>query len=274
MASTPVVGSGPVDFMDETTGQQLSIPISELAFTNNQIDASKWPLYNKHKLTVDAILAYLVSSGALTPAPAPPPVPALVLTAKQVGAAGNNIQVTFSNVGADPNDPAKFDASLTETDTWKGLTKDTIEKVVGTAAGGSLVFVTATSAVGRPRNQTYSVAVVGDKFKVFENDGVTEAFELNARTNDPEAKYTTVIISNVNAVDQTDPHFDMTATWQKSAAGIHVTPDLANEFAYEVAVAGPNGGAPGVPANGSVVLRGGAEAAPASAASAIVSGPS
>src|SRR5690348_12333752 len=126
MASTPVVGAGPVDFMNESTGQQLSIPLSDLAFTNNQIDASGWPLYNQYKATVDALLQYMVKSGALAPGTAPSPTPAMVLTAKAPGGLGNNIQLTFKNVGADPNDPDKFDATLTDTDTWRGLTKDTI----------------------------------------------------------------------------------------------------------------------------------------------------
>src|SRR5436309_7350705 len=144
MASTPVAGTGPVEFMDATTGKQLSIPLSVLAFKNNQIDASSWPLYNQYKPEVDALLAYMVKSGALTPGATPPPQPALMLTAKQSGALGNNIQVTFKNVGADPNDPDKFDATMTETDKWQGLTKDTIQNVIGTSAGASLIYVTQT----------------------------------------------------------------------------------------------------------------------------------
>src|SRR5262249_12727077 len=131
MTSTPVVGTGPIDFMDESTGQQLSIPLADLAFTNGQIDASAWPLYTSHKPSVDAQLKYLVGAGALTPAPTPPPRPALVLTARNAGRYGNGIQVAFSNAGADPNNPDRFDAALSETDTWHGLTKDTVEGVVG-----------------------------------------------------------------------------------------------------------------------------------------------
>src|ERR1700694_4995564 len=156
MATTPAVGSGPVEFMDETTGQQLSIPLSDLAFdAGGNLIPTGWPLYQQHKATVDSLLYYLQGTGAIYPSASPSPAPAMVIEAKQQGPTGNNIQIEFSKVGTtDPNDATKFDAKLTETEVYNGLTKDTVEGVVGTPATPGtkpgLVLVTAATAVGRP----------------------------------------------------------------------------------------------------------------------------
>jgi hypothetical protein len=269
--------------MDETTGQQLSIPLSDLAFdASGNLVPSGWPLYQQHKATVDSLLKYLLTTGAIYPAASPSPAPAMVIEAKQQGSSGNNIQLEFSKVGTtDPNDPTKFDAKLTETEVYNGLTKDTIEGVVGTPASPGttpgLVLVTAASAVGRPANKVYSMSAGAAPFKlkILEADGTTQAFELQARTpTDAEAKYTNVTISGVSATDATDPHFSLAVSWQKSATGIKAT-DLGTTFAYEIIVSPPPGAAaPGVPANGVVSLRGGAEVAAATTAKAVVSGES
>src|SRR5260370_8620296 len=131
MATSPAVSSGPFEFVDETTGQQLSIPLSDLAFdASGNLIPTGWPLYQQHKATVDSLLNYLRSTGAIYPAPSPPPAPAMVIEAKAKGSSGNNIQIAFSKVGtSDPNDATKFDAQLSETDTYPGLTKDTIKAI-------------------------------------------------------------------------------------------------------------------------------------------------
>ena len=283
MATTPAVGSGPVEFMDESTGQQLSIPLSDLAFdANGNLIPSGWPLYQQHKATVDSVLKYLQTTGAIYPAPSPPPAPAMVIEAKQQGSSGNNIQIEFSKVGTtDPNDPTKFDAKVTETEAYNGLTKDTVEGVLGTpttpGARPGLVLVTAGSAVGRPANKAYSMlaGAAPFKLKILEADGTTQAFELQARApGDSEAKYTSVTISGVSPTDATDPHFNLAVSWQKSATGTKAT-DLGTAFAYEINVSPPPGAAaPGVPANGVVSLRGGAEVAAATTAKAVVTGES
>jgi hypothetical protein len=267
--------------MDESTGQQLSIPLSELDFdANGKIDATGWPLYQAHQATVDSLLFYLQGTGALYPAPQPPPSPAMLIEAKQAGSNGNNIQVAFSKVGtSDPNDPKKFDAQVTETETYTGLTQNSIESTLGTPAKAGtappgLVAVTAGSAKGRPDNKTYTIPA-GNKLSVLQADGATQAFELQARdVADAEAKYTTVTISGVNAADPTDPHFNLTVTWQKSANGIK-SGDLQAQFEYEIKVSPPPGAAAvGIPGNGVVTLRGGAEVAAATTAKATVTGSS
>jgi len=281
MATTPAVGSGPVEFMDETTGQQLSIPLSDLAFDpNGNLIPSGWPLYQKYKTTVDNLLKYLKTTGALYPAPSPPPAPAMVIEAKQKGSSGNNIQIKFSKVGTtDPNDNTKFDAEVTDSETYSGLTKDTIEGVLGTPAAPGivpgLVLVTAGTALARPANKSYSMltGTTPFKLKILQADNTTQAFELQARDpNNAEAKYTTVTVSGVSATDATDPHFNLAVNWQKAATGIHAA-DLQTQFGFEITVSPPPGvAAPGLPANGVVTLRGGAEVAAATTAKAVVSG--
>jgi len=205
-----------------------------------------------------------------------------VIEAKQLGSSGNNIQIAFSKVGTtDPNDPTKFDVQVTEAEVYNGLTKDTIEGVLGTpATAGSapgLVLVTAGSAAGRPANQSYSMlaGAAPFKLKILEADGTAQAFELQARgASDLEAKYTAVAISGVSATDANDPHFNLAVTWQKSATAIKAA-DLGAQFSYEIKVSPPPGAtAPGVPANGVVTLRGGAQVAAATTAKAVVTGSS
>jgi hypothetical protein len=121
--------------------------------------------------------------------------------------ASNNIQVIFTNSGtSDPNDAKKFDAQLVETDTHLGLTKGTVEKTLGIAPGAGLVFPTVNSARGRPKNGVFPMAGLASPFKigVLEDDNATVAYELEARKDDAEAKYTTVVVSGVNPNDAND----------------------------------------------------------------------
>src|SRR5260370_12547911 len=148
MATSPAVSSGPFEFVDETTGQQLSIPLSDLAFdASGNLIPTGWPLYQQHKATVDSLLNYLRSTGAIYPAPSPPPAPAMVIEAKAKDSSGNNIQIAFSKVGTThPNDATKVDAQLSETDTYPGLTNDTIEGILWTptTTGSTPGLVTVT----------------------------------------------------------------------------------------------------------------------------------
>ena len=281
MATTPAVGSGPVEFMDESTGQQLSIPLSDLSFdANGNIVPDGWPLYQQHKATVDSLLAYLKISGAIYPAPQPPPTPAMVIEAKHEGSSGNNIQVAFSKVGiTDPNDSTKFDAQVTEAERYTSLTKDTIEGLIGTdlkpgSLPKGLIMVTDGSAKGRPTNKSYSMPAVAP-FKVsVKDDQNKQAFEVQARDGSEGAQYISVIVSGVSATDPNDQRFNLVVTWQKAAAAIKSS-DLSAQFGYEITVSAPQGAvSPGVPANGIVTLRGGADAAAATKAKATVVGSS
>jgi hypothetical protein len=274
MATSPAIGTGPVQFTD--AGQQFSIPLSDLAFDPSSHIVNNWPLYGQHTAAVDAWLGYLVKNGVIYPGAAPPPTAAMVITAHTSGSAGNNIGITFSNVGTtDPTDPTKFDATLLETDTYPRLTKDTIAAAL-TKRPGLVTLTTATPA--KPVNGQYPMSGLTKPYKVKVLAGATTtAFELTARSSaDDEAKYTTVTISGVSS-DPSDPMFDLTVTWQKAVIGTTATllqggGGTPGVFQYEIDVAPPTGASLGMPAGGTTNLRGGSEAAAATNASAIVVG--
>jgi hypothetical protein len=278
MATAPVVGTGPVEFLSEQgpdQGKQMLIPLTFLYFdANGVLKGDKWPLYLAHQATVDALLDYLSKAGAVYPAPQPSPPAALTITARHAGSSGNNIQLTFSNSGtSDPNDPKKFDAALVESDTYIGLTKDTAEQTVGTNAGAGLVFVTQGSAKARPKAGQYPMATLAQPFKVeVLDDHGNPAFELQPRDGtDNEAKNTTITVSGISN-DPNDPHFNLTVTWQKTVAGLN-TGQLQTDFEYEITVDNPPGGNQlGMPANGTIALRGGSDPAVAKSATAVVAG--
>lgn len=279
MSNTPVIGTGPIEFMSEAgaadQGKQLSIPLTELYFDSNGVlKGDRWPLYVAHKDAVDKLLAYVQQAGAVQPGSAPAPAAALKVTARYAGAAGNNIKLIVTKSGtSDPADATKFDAELVEQDSYPRLTKDTIEKVVGSAQGAALIFITPASAAAKPKAAAYPMLGGAQPFKVSVLDANgNQAFEVNARNaNDDEAKYTTITISGVSN-DPADPKFDLTVGWDKSGVGLHPA-DLQPTFAYEITVGNPpDGNALGVPGNGTVLLSGGSDPAQATPASAVVIG--
>src|SRR5260370_22095599 len=120
MATAPATANGPIEFTDQN-GKQFLIPISALFFDTGTLKTN-WPLYQQNKPEIDALLKYLQSSGAVKTAPQPAPVAAMVISAKQPGSAGNDVVINFSNVQPHQNAPTTFDASVTETNTYAGLT--------------------------------------------------------------------------------------------------------------------------------------------------------
>src|SRR6266436_3230409 len=121
MAKTPVTGAGPIEFTDD--GEQVVIPLSAFYLDANGALTSDSALYSnaKSKATVDAWLKQLQEGGVIQAATLPPPAATMVLTAKDAGAAGNNIAITFSNVDTAAG---TFDAEVKEQETYTGLTKE------------------------------------------------------------------------------------------------------------------------------------------------------
>ena len=267
MANSPVVGTGPIQFVDG--GQQLSIPLTDLAFDSSGSIVNSWPLYSQHTAATDAWLNYLKKNGAIYPGPTPPPSAAMVITAHNPGSSGNNISITFTNVGTtDPNDATKFDATVIETESYPGLTKDTITAALTSKPG---LVTLAAGAPAKPGNGQWQIPNVAPfKVEVLESDNATGAFELDARANDAEAQHTTVTVSNAST-DANNPFFDLTVTWQKTQTKVDVN-GLGAAFEYEIDVAAPQGGTLSMPAAGTFNLRGGSEAATATNAKAIVVG--
>jgi hypothetical protein len=293
MSEAAVTGRGPVSLVT-SSGIQVSIPLTALYFdANGALQAGRWPLYNKFKTDVDPWLSYLVKNGELTPAASPPPVAAMVITAADPGPAGNNIQVTFSNItpdAVDPSDPTKtkFDALVAETDSYTGLSYDSgaanfINNVLGTAQ----VIGTVTAAGTQPglvrvldgdqptQPNAGDVQLTGGTAMANSTVAVPgpagDAFHLVAKKLGGDGDETKVTIANVDAVAKT---FSLTATWSATIPGITLA-DLPAKLAqngYEISVTDPSGGNAftTVPAAGAVKLTGGAGAQPASAARATV----
>jgi len=274
MAKTPVMAAtGPIEFLAGT--QQISLPLSALYFENGKLKAAG-PLYTAHQADADKWLQYLADQGLVTPAAAPPPKQALLITAKNAGSQGNDIHIAIANVRPDPGDATKqiFDATLTQTDTYAGLTKDTIKDVLGTTSAftsGSrpgLVFVSSGGVPDLPQAGTYAPNNSG--VVSVPKDGGGNAFQLTYRVGVTGAT-ASVQIANVSTDAGT---FSLVATWTKTATGIYVT-QLATSFPDHIAVTKPDGSAANdtdVPAPGTVFLAGGSDAASAQNASAAVAG--
>ena len=273
MPEAVALGNGPVAFTTQD-GHQLLIPLSALSFdASGTLTVSNWPPYTTYKSQVDAWLNYLVASGELTPGAAPPPKPAILIQAADPGAAGNYIQVVISNVTQ-----TTFDATLTETDTYVGLSYDQaspsfIKTVLGTETTSGtkpgLVHILAADTPTTPKAGSYALTGGGASAKSAKpvaGDPSGTAFNVEAKKVGKDGDNTTVTIANVDGTAKT---FTLSAVWTSSVTGIQVT-DLPAKLAgsgYEITVNNPASGY-ALPAAGPIQLSGGADAAAAQAASA------
>jgi hypothetical protein len=289
MPNATVVGSGPVTFTT-TDGQQLSIPLSLLYFdSSNILKADRWPLYTKYKAEVDPWLHYLVTEGELTPGTTAAPLPAILIHAADPGQAGNNIQVTFSNITPDPSDPTNptkttFDAIVVETDAYSSLSFDPaspnfIKTVLGTqttitGSQPGLVHVFDADHPSQPKAGIYQLTggtSASKSTSTINSDPTGTAFNLEAKKNGMDGDKTSVTISNVDAVGKT---FSLVAVWSSQPITGSKLADLPGKLAqsassagYEISVTAPASGF-AIPATGVVGLTGGADPRTASTASA------
>jgi len=280
MSKLEVLGNGPIAFTDQS-GKMLLIPLSALTIDGNTIQAS--PPYDKDEIR--QWLQYLVNIGSLTPGTAPSPKPAMVIQAADPGPAGNNIQVIFSNIVPDPGDPTNaakttFDATVTEMDTYKGLSSDStspsfIKTVLGTdkAPKSGLVHVLDADNPSLPKAGVYPLAGGGasaNSSAQIPGASSGTAFNVEAKKNGQDGDNTTVTISNVDATAKT---FTLTAVWTQSVTGMKLKdlPDkLQGSSKYEIIVNKPNGGDFAIPAPGTIGLSGGADPKDATKASGTV----
>lgn len=279
MSKLEVLGNGPIAFTDQS-GKMLLIPLTALTIDGNTIQAS--PPYDKDEIR--QWLQYLVNIGSLTPGTAPSPKPAMVIQAADPGPAGNNIQVIFSNIVPDPGDPTNaakttFDATVTETDTYKGLSSDStspsfIKTVLGTdkAPKSGLVHVLDADNPSLPKAGVYPTGGGASANSSAQIPGASSstAFNVEAKKKGKDGDNTTVTISNVDA---TAKAFTLTAVWTQSVTGMKLKdlPDkLQGSSKYEIIVNKPNGGDFAIPAPGTIGLRGGADPTDATKASGTV----
>lgn len=271
---TAVLANGPVTFTDDK-GSQMAIPLPDLYFDAANIKADKWPPYKNSasqafKDSVDAWLQYLVRNGELVKDSQAVTGDAMLITAKSPGATGNTIKIVVTNIRDDATVPPNkiFDVTVTETDTYSGLTPATVKDVIGTAAGTGtqpgLVFVSSAAAPGLPAAGDNPLTGAPAKVKIKQADATT-AFEVQAKDADAAGANTVVTIKNISGES-----FDLVAVWNKTKTGIKAS-DMQTEFGYEITVAAPPSGASILtPATGAIVLSGGADAQGPTRASVIV----
>jgi hypothetical protein len=276
---TPATGNGPFEFTD-AEGRQWSIPLTAIKFSGNQyvIDPvwvtqlSLKPAENAAAIA-KAFLTYSVNEGNITPVSAASPFPAMLIQAATSGAAGNNIQlqVAISSLVASPpvNDPTQtqFSLTVTETDTYQGLTPATIQSQLQNQ--GALVQVQSVTPIGSPVPVSNTLQLSGSpasnaQLVVYDNGSPSlPLFTLVAKGSGPDGELTQVTIASDSGSPSSGPDtFTLTATWTKTVSGITVqtlASVVAGNFSYEIGVIKPSSGAFSVPAAGSSTLTGGAQ---------------
>lgn len=265
---TAVLANSPVSFTD-ATGKQKSIPLSDIYFdSSGAIKADRWPPYpagsSTFKNQVDAWLQYLVKKGDLVKDTAAPVPAAMLIEANQAGATGNSVRVVVSNV-REVAGTEVFDVTVTETDTYTGLTPGNIRNVIGASANGGtqpgLVFVSSGTPPAMPAAVTDQVLAASPTATAI----APSAFELTPKAAGADGALTKVTIKDVTAGT-----FTLVAVWTKSAAGIQPSA-MSATFGYELAISVPTGAtALAVPAPGEYVLSGGANAQGPQKASAVL----
>ncbi|MEO8714662.1 MAG: hypothetical protein ABI369_06590 [Acetobacteraceae bacterium] len=269
MVNIPALGGSPVAFTD-TNGNQREIPLSQLFFDSNGINATNWASYYVYKSIVDPWLAYLVAQALLAPGTVPTGKPALEIAAREAGAAGNAVSVTFANPtpNADPN-AATVDTTVAARQSWSLLTAASLSSVLGTGPGtGSqpgLVFLTGAAPAAGTMPVAGTVAAAGSPAEfVIPKQGGGTAFTLEALFNTAADAGDAALLSvTVPNVDTTNNSFSLVVNWTKShaAATVH---DLvnANPLGFLVSFAAPSGGLIGAPNAGTLALQGGADTSP------------
>lgn len=281
-----VIGNGPIGFTD-SKGNQRFIPLSVLEFSDSEIDASKWSLYTANKTIVDALLRELVDNDFLRPGPSPPPKPAMILKAAVPGAAGNNIQVAFSNLNVDTTTPADttFDATITAKETYEGLSYDSrnpespafIKNVLGTETltGTSPCLIRVRNADTPSKPQEDSYRLMGGNASTKSSKGIggdptRTAFTAEAWKNGDEGDSITATISDVD--DATNTFKLVVELKQTTITDIKLSqlPAKLAGSGIVLEVKKPDGGDYALPALGTVGLIGGSDAQAASTASATI----
>ena len=190
---------------------------------------------------------------------------------------GNNITVSIAvHPGADVTH-STFDVTVTETDSYTGLTMSTVESVLGsdTAKGKApgLVRVQRTNLTNVLPPSTTLQFAGGTATLPANGKAVTPGTETGltflAKKNGADGARTTVRISP----NPTKGSFDLQATWTKTVTGVTVATakEALAALNYAVTVAPPTGGAFALPAatpNAPVHLAGGADAPSPKAAAA------
>jgi hypothetical protein len=138
MANPGIIADGPITMMD-AEGREIVIPLTALTIVGGTVNTDGWPAFKKYssddQKIIQGWLAQLVSDGTVSAPAAAQPVPAMTVRASAPGPAGNLLSVKVDSGTSDP-DPSKttFNVSVVLTQTYTGLTRDTVESVLGSDA--------------------------------------------------------------------------------------------------------------------------------------------
>ncbi len=268
-----VVGNNPFEFTDGN-GSQVSIPLTALKFTAGvlDIDTGIWPDTYPAPLPdqIKALLSGMANGQMLVPPVVPAAKPAMTITAADPGTQGNNIRIDIVAHLSSNLDPttAMFDLTATESETYPGLTMDTIESVVGTDAqagsqpGIAHVLSGSVDKTKVPADQG-PVAfpdTPGAKstVEILDDAGPPNlVFKLEARRSGSGGSFGTATVSDVDTTAKT---FTLRLQWSHAVTNAKLATlgtDLA-PLTYLIAVSAPPSGSVSVPASTSnAALSGG-----------------
>jgi len=275
MPLTTAVANGPISYFT-SAGQQLLIPVTAFGFdASGQLQLVDPALPYSEALSW---LEHLHETGYIKQGEAPAPSLAMVISAADPGAWGNQIQVEIT-AGT-----TTFDLEVTATTSYTNVSLQTLIAELGTetqpgtrpglvrfrnadlAAIELPAAATASLASGTDATPVPASAITSGQIKRA-SDSSTVAFELVARKPGSGGNDIDVTISDVSTEDET---FSLQAVWHAEATGLDpsspsILDTIHDAFGYVISVAAPPSDELGVPATRTFHLTGGTDASKASA---------
>ncbi|HEX3437633.1 MAG TPA: DUF6519 domain-containing protein [Pseudacidobacterium sp.] len=209
----------------------------------------------------------------------------MLVMAANPGAAGNNIQIQFSNFQLNATPPT-FDMTVTETDIYLGQTTAAIEGVIGDDEGGPnsglahILTGSVNTSLAPLNNQTVTLtagtASLPAQANIMDTTNQQLVFTLQARNPGVDGNLTQATISNVQT--GSPDTFALTVTWTKTVTGLNMGTlqnSIQAQFGYEIVASAPAKVSASLPAEGVTTLSGGADASEgtnATTASALIFG--
>jgi hypothetical protein len=243
-----------------------------ISFGANNVPAFSANVPAAEQTIVLPLLNSMVAQGLVVPASGPPPAPVFTITAAEAGSQGNTISITFSNPVSNPANAV--DVTVTATQLYQGLAPTTVKSVLGITAGGGskpgLAFVSSTGTPAMPSAGVTPFTAQGPIFAAA-IPGISpapSAFTLESFSNNPDSQHLQAMVGAVNTAAST---FNLTISWTKTVAAVPLQDltKLDTDFGFLLKFTPPASGAPpagtsyALPAAGTIVLQGGADAAPA-----------
>jgi hypothetical protein len=264
MANLSSNGGSPITFVD-AGGAQYSLPLTFVSFTTagGVPSVAGWPGWagkaGPELAGITGWVAYLGGLGFLLPNITPPPASAFTISARDAGAAGDDIKITFGTVTPNSATPSAttVDVTVATSQIYNGLTIATIGKILGTAPlGGSapgLAYVTTPPTTLPTAAAAANFTGTPLQYELPGSGGILEPTH-DAATEAADAALLQAAVSNVDSGAGT---FTLTLSWSKTHSALPLN-SLAATFAYLVTITPPTGGFVSAPAaNSSVSLSGG-----------------